>query len=76
MRLDPILRSLGHGFLARTRISTYRKDNPLLEAMQRNVRWRMHRDWSRTRPKPCWPWVTIGTWVLRDFGAAKTALVA
>ena len=40
--------------------------------MQRNVLWRMRRDWSRTRLKPCSPWVIINIWVLRDYGAAKT----
>ena len=34
---------------------------PLLGAMQRNVLWRMRRNWSRTRLKPCSPWVIINT---------------
>ena len=40
--------------------------------MRRNVLWRMRRNWSRTRLKPCSPWVIINTRVLRDYGAAKT----
>ena len=32
-----------------------------LGATQRNVLWRMRRNWSRTRLKPCSPWVIINT---------------
>ena len=61
--LTPILRSLGRGFLARTRFSTSTATTllPPLGAMQRNVLWRMRRNWSRTRLKPCLPWVIINT---------------
>ena len=34
---------------------------PPLGAMQPNVRWRMRRNWSRPRLRPCSPWVTINT---------------
>ena len=39
---------------------------------RRNVLWRTRRDWSRTRLKPCSPWVIINIRVLGDYGAAKT----
>ena len=59
--LTPILRLLGRGFLARTRISTLTATTllPPLGAMQRNLLWRMRRNWRRTRLKPCSPWVII-----------------
>ena len=61
--LTPILRLLGRGFLARTRFSTLTASTllPPLGATQRNVLWRMRRNWSRTRLKPCSPWVIINT---------------
>ena len=34
---------------------------PPLGATQRNVLWRMRRNWSRTRLRPCSPWVIINT---------------
>ena len=72
--LTRILRLLGRDFLARTLIFTLTASTllPPLGAMQRNVLWRMRRNWSRTRLKPCSPWVIINTWVLRDYGLAKT----
>ena len=53
--LTPILRLLGRGFLAWTRISTLTAGDttPAIGATQRNVLWRMRRNWSRTRLKPC-----------------------
>ena len=40
----------------------YRSDTlRSLGATQRNVLWRMRRNWSRTRLKPCSPWVIINT---------------
>ena len=48
--------------------STFQRDETLLPlgAMQRNVLWRMRKNWSRTRLKPCSPWViiNIGCWVI------------
>ena len=72
--LTPILRSLGRGFLARTRFSTLttRTTLPLLGAMQRNMLWKMRRNWSRTRPKPCSPWVIINIGCCVITGSAKT----
>src|SRR4029453_12282268 len=62
--LIPILRLPGHAFLAWTRISTLTAVTPLapLGATQRNVLWKAHRNWSRTRPKLCSPRVIINTW--------------
>ena len=59
--LTPILRLLGRGFLAWTHSVTLTATTlpPPLEAMRRNVLWRMRRNWSRTRLKPCSPWVII-----------------
>ena len=59
--LTPILRLLGRGFLVRTRFFTLTASTTLLPlgAMQRNVLWRMRRNCSRTRLKPCSPWVII-----------------
>ena len=60
--LTPILRLLGRDFLVRTRFSTLagdRRSTAARTAMQRNVLWRMRRNWSRTRLKPCSPWVII-----------------
>ena len=62
--LTQILRLLGRGFLARTRFFTLAAVDPThcrSAAMQRNVLWRMRRNWSRTRLKPCSPWVIINT---------------
>src|SRR6266487_402634 len=59
--LIPILRLLGRGFLERTAESTITATTLLAShgARQRNVLWRMRRNWSRTRLKPCSPWVII-----------------
>ena len=59
--LTPILRSLGRDFLVRTRFFTSSlATTPLpLAAMRLKVRWRTRRNSSRTRPKPCSPWVII-----------------
>ena len=73
--LTPILRSPGRGFVARRRFSTRPRRHSWISPLwlrQRKVLWRMRRDWSRTRLKPCSPWVIINTRVLRDYAAAKT----
>ena len=60
--LTPILQLLGRGFLARTRSFTLTGSTPVPPgARRRNVLWRMRRDWSLTRLKPCSPWVIINT---------------
>ena len=76
--LIPILRLLGHGFLARTHISTLTDIDTTRRsgAMQRNVLWRMHRDWSPTRLKPCLPWVIINTGCCVIMGPPKPRSVA
>ena len=76
--LTPILRSLGRGFLARTRFSTLTATTllPPLGATQRNVLWRMRRNWSRTRLKPCSPWVIINTGCCVITGLPKPRSVA
>ena len=45
-------------------------------ATQRNVLWRMRRDWSRTLLKPCSPWVTINTWCCVTMRLPKPRLSA
>ena len=59
--LTPILRSLGRGFLVGMRFFTSTlAARPLpLAAMRLKVRWRTRRNSSRTRLKPCLPWVII-----------------
>ena len=61
--LTPILRLLGRGFLVRHALLYFdsRRRPPPLAAMRRKVLWRMRRNSSRTRPKPCSPWVIINT---------------
>ena len=59
--LTPILRSLGRSFLVCTHIFTLVLTKLPLVAMRRKVLWTMRRDSSRTRPKPCSPWVIINT---------------
>ena len=61
--LTPILRSLGRDFLVGMRFFTSTPAAiPLpLAAMRLKVRWRTRRNSSRTRPKPCLPWVIINT---------------
>ena len=59
--LTPILRSLGRDFLVRHAVLYFvPATTPLpLGAMRLKVRWRTRRNSSRTRPKPCSPWVII-----------------
>jgi hypothetical protein len=59
--LTPALRLLGRGFLVRTRSFTSDAPTllPPLDAMLPKALWRMFRDWSRTRLRPCSPWVII-----------------
>ena len=74
VQLDPNF-ALAWARLSRADAVLYFDRTTLLQplgATQRNVLWRMRRDWSRTRLKPCSPWVIINIWVLRDYGAAKT----
>ena len=61
--LTPILRSLGRGFLARTRYLYFNVDDTASAARRDAAKalWRMRRNWSRTRLKPCSPWVIINT---------------
>ena len=49
---------------------------PALGAMRRNVLWRMRRNWSRTRLKPCLPWVIINTGCCGITGLPKLRSVA
>ena len=71
--LTPILRLLGRGFLARTRLLYFNHATLLtpLGAMQRNVLWRMRRNWSRTRLKLCSPWVIINIRCCVDYGLCQ-----
>ena len=61
--LTPILRSLGRGFLAWTHFFTLTASTqlPPLGGDAAKHAWRMRRNWSRTRLKPCLPWVIINT---------------
>ena len=76
--LTPILRLLGRGFLARTRFSTLTVTTllPPLGATRRNVLWKMRRNSSRTRLKPCLPWVIINTGSCAITGLPKPRSVA
>ena len=68
------LRLPGRGFLARTRFSTFTHDDatPPLGATQRNVLWRMRRNWQPNSPETLLALGYYQYWVLRDYGAAKT----
>ena len=75
--LTRILRWLGHDFLARTRsLLCPRGPMPLLGATRLRRLWRMRRNWSRTRPKPCSHWVIINTGCCVITGSPKPPLVA
>ena len=77
--LTPILRLLGRGFLAWTRILYFnarRHYGSQLGATQRNVLWRMRRNWRRTLLKPCSPWVIINTGCCVITGLPKPRSVA
>ena len=73
--LTPILRLLGRGFLARTRISTITKPThtTLLggDAAKRALE-NAQKLRRRTRLKPCSPWVIINTGCCVITGSAKT----
>ena len=53
-----------------------RDTTPPLGATQRNVLWRMRRNWSRTRLKPCSPWVIINTGCCVITGLPKPRSIA
>ena len=69
-----ILRSLGRGFLAGMRFFTLSASTllMLLGGMRPNVLWRMHRNCSQTRPRPCLPWVIINIRCCVITGLAET----
>ena len=76
--LTRILCWLGRGFLAWTRLSTPTVTTilPLLGATRRNVLWKMRRNWSRTRLKPCLPSVIINTGCCLITGLPKPRSIA
>ena len=60
--LTPILRCLGAAFsCTRVSFTSARTTQPPLAAMRPKVLWRMRRNSSRTRLKPCSPWVITNT---------------
>ena len=61
-------RADAHSSTLRTDDTHYRRSG----ATRRKVLWRMRRDWSRTRLKPCSPWVIINTGCCVITGLAKT----
>ena len=78
VQLDPNF-ALAWARLSRADAHLYfnRPTTPLpLGAMQRNVLWRMRRNWSRTRLKPCSPWVIINTGCCVITGLPKPRSVA
>ena len=75
--LTPILRWVGRDFLVRTRFFILLAATPLpLVAMRLKVRWRTRRNSSRTRPKPCLPWVIINIGCCVITGSPKPRLGA
>src|SRR5258707_7274664 len=73
----PSLRSLGRGFLVRTRFSTSAAMMlPRLDAPQQNAPWKMRRTWTRTHLKLCLLWVIINTACLLIIGSPKARFVA
>ena len=71
VQLDPNF-ALAWARISRADSALYIGGATTLGAMQRNVLWRMRRNWSQTRLKPCSPWVGINTWCFAISEAAKT----
>ena len=70
--LTPILHLLGRDFLVPTLFFTFPAWTPLpLGGMRRKELWRMRRNWSRTRRKPCLPWVIINIRCCEITGSLK-----
>ena len=77
VQLDPNF-ALAWARLSRVNAFLYfnRRHYSPLGATQRNVLWRMRRNWSRTRLKPCSPWVIINTGCCVITGLPKPRSVA
>src|SRR5262249_60005914 len=74
--LTPILRLRGHGFLVHTRYFGSAETALRLGAMRLKKPWKMHRNFNRTRPRPCSLWVIINTGCCVITGLPKARSVA